>query len=134
MHREPLDPRDPAALVAEWNPIPPARSPSSSITKRPNDSGSCCDRSISASSDVAVEAADRAEERADVVVGQELDEEVDVVRPRAPDRDAAHVSGASARTRRFGRSAPVPSPTPSRTSTRPPIAIPAIGSPRKIAP
>src|SRR5207302_996420 len=60
---------------------------------------------------------DRAEERLYVLVGDQLDEEIDVVRARAADRDRHGVWAAG--TRRGRRRSPDPSPMPSRISAIP---------------
>src|SRR5260221_12275628 len=75
----------------------------------------------------------RTEERPHIVVGEQLEQEVRVVGARAPDRDAAHASEASAPRRRT-RSRPVPRATPPRMSARPPSAAAPNRSPRKMEP
>ena len=112
--------------------IVPARSPSTSMTKTPNASGSASERSISASTRVVILRADRGEERLDVLVRDELDEEVDVV-------GAAH--GGSRRSR--GRPpvrrtpkkrSPDASATPARMSARPASIAVVTGSSSSSAP
>src|SRR5205085_5636212 len=70
----------------------------------------------------------RAQERLDVVVVGELDDEVEVARLGSADR-RPHRSRLVRR-----RMAPVPSATPPRTSPRPATAAAVSGSPRKRAP
>ena len=67
--------------------IVPASSPSTSITKTPNASGSSSERSISARISSRSFEPHRGEERLDVLVRHELDEEVGVIRAGTPDRD-----------------------------------------------
>ena len=135
MHGETLQPRDPVRLVDDVE----AESPRALAVDLDDEAAELLRLALRARHLLGqrrtVELGPGAEERTDVLAGDELREEVDVVGPGAPDGDAAHASEASdRRRRRDGRSAPVPSPTPRSTSTRPPIAMPAIGSPRKIAP
>src|SRR5205085_11787263 len=70
-----------------------------------------------------------AQERLDVVVVRELDEEVEVARLGSPDRRRAGHGRRLAR-----RTAPVPSATPPSTSASPATAAPVTGSPRNKAP
>src|SRR5438552_2858485 len=72
------------------------------------------------------------DERLDVLVGGERDEEVGVARLGAPDPRRRH--DAEANRRRRSRTAPVPSATPPRISARLPKADAPKRSPRKIPP
>ena len=72
--------------------------------------------------------------RIDVVVGRQLDEEVDVVGPRPPDRDVHGRAGSTASAVRAGRRRPEPSATPLRISSSPAIIQPVTSSSSRNAP
>src|ERR687897_644824 len=59
------------------------------------------------------------EERVDVVVRRQLDEEVDVVGPGTPDRDTHVRAGSTASGARAGRSTPEPSAAPAAAASQP---------------
>ena len=115
------------------NPITPARSPSTSITNRPNRVGSSCDRSTSATIAGAVERPVAAEERLGLLAVQELDEPVDVAVRGAADRDA-HAGASAAAARRTDVARRVPSVTPARISASPAsAAAPTLSSEEECA-
>ena len=93
------------------------------------------ERALDLGSDaVAVADPDGGEERLDLVVGEELDEEVEIRELGAPDLDVQGACAAAGCHRREGRSIPEPSATPSRTSASPATAAMVSGSSRNTIP
>src|SRR5262249_32428626 len=81
---------------------------------------------------LAVEPLARREKRPHVLVGEDAEQEVEVV-PRRATQANAHGSW-TAGARRASRRAPEPSATPARISPSPPSVAAVIVSPRRIAP
>jgi hypothetical protein len=80
-----------------------------------------------------VEPLARGEERTHVVVREDVEQEVEVVRRRAPQRDVAHGSWIAG-ARRASRTAPEPSATPARISASPPSVAAVMLSSSRSAP
>src|SRR5437764_2901871 len=81
----------------------------------------------------AVARANRGQVRLDVLVGHELEQEVDVSRLGAPDRDV-HGDGAATGSRRGNLTAPDPSATPPRINVIPASSCQVSGSPSSSTP
>ena len=111
----------------------PARSPSASITKTPNTSGSS-PRALDVAEDALAIGRPRCgEKRLDVLVLGEADEEVEIVRPRTAYDDAHKISSAVF-GRRHATTSPDPSATPRRINASPMSMPVVIGSSRNSAP
>src|SRR5438067_486548 len=131
MNGEPLEMRDPRAAVVDLE-AHGARAAAVDLDHESPVPRRIGDRTLELGSEgVAIAGRAAAEERLDVRVIQELEQEVEIVDPCSPDRDHG-VSAAGAR--RGKRSVPVPSATPARMSSSPPIAEAVTFSSRKIAP
>ena len=83
---------------------------------------------------VARRGSSRGEERVDIVVARQRDEELDVVGSSAPDRHVHGRAGSTASGGALGRSSPEPSATPARISTRPTTIHAVISSSSSNAP
>ena len=132
MDREPAEPRDPAAPVAD---LERHRACAQAVDLDHEEAVflrlalRALDQPQHA---VAVALAARRQERLDLVVVEELDEEVDVVGRRPPNQGAD--STAAAVCRRSGRQTPEPSATPPRISASPASIVARSGSSRIVAP
>src|SRR5207248_1884545 len=136
MDREAAEARDPAAAVLDVELHAPGEAPPVAVCDLDHEAAEVLrlgKRALDLRGDrLVVARAASGEERLDVVVVRELDEEVDVLGPRPPDAQA-HRPGSTA-ARGAGRRSPEPTATPSRISARPPASAAVTGSPRKSAP